>query len=165
MRSRLRSRLELPAVIFRSGRRISRTLHPKMRRHRRARELRDHAASGRILPQTQRPSAFVHVKVVRPYSHSLSDDEKLYRVPEELEADAATDPIKKFAELLMTDGIASSEDLAALRKEVDAEVNKASDIAVDTPQPAPETALRNVFSPDVSSDRSPHLRYGRRSGT
>ena len=93
--------------------------------------------------------AFVHAKVVRPYSHSLSDDEKLYRIPEELEADAATDPIKKFAELLMTDGIASSEDLAALRKEVDAEVNKASDIAVDTAQPAPETALRNVFSPDV----------------
>ncbi|HQZ94811.1 MAG TPA: dehydrogenase E1 component subunit alpha/beta [Pyrinomonadaceae bacterium] len=93
--------------------------------------------------------AFVHAKVVRPYSHSLSDDEKLYRIPEELEADAATDPIQKFAEFLMTDGVVSSEQLEALRKEVDAEVTKASDIAVDTPQPAPETALRNVFSPDV----------------
>jgi len=93
--------------------------------------------------------AFVHAKVVRPYSHSLSDDEKLYRIPEEIEADAATDPIKKFAELLMTDGIATSEDLAQLRKEVDAEVTKASDIAVDSPQPAAETALRNVFSPDI----------------
>lgn len=93
--------------------------------------------------------AFVHAKVVRPYSHSLSDDEKLYRPTEEIESDAATDPIKRFGELLMTDGIASSEQLEALRKEVDAEVNKAADIAVDTPQPAPETALRNVFSPDV----------------
>jgi 2-oxoisovalerate dehydrogenase E1 component len=93
--------------------------------------------------------AFIHAKVVRPYSHSLSDDEKLYRPAEEIEADAATDPIKKFGELLMTDGIASSEQLEALRKEVDAEVNKAADIAVETPQPAPETALRNVFSPDV----------------
>ncbi len=93
--------------------------------------------------------AFIHAKVVRPYSHSLSDDEKLYRPAEELEADAATDPIKKFAEFLMTDGIASSEELEALRKEVDAEVTAASDIAIDTPQPAPETALRNVFSPDV----------------
>ncbi len=93
--------------------------------------------------------AFVHAKVVRPYSHSLSDDEKLYRPTEELEADAATDPIKKFAEFLMTDGIASFEELDALRKEVDAEVNAASDIAIETPQPAPETALRNVFSPDV----------------
>ena len=93
--------------------------------------------------------AFIHAKVVRPYSHSLSDDEKLYRPAEELEADAATDPIKKFGELLMTEGIVSSEELEALRKEVDAEVTAASDIAVDSPQPAPETALRNVFSPDV----------------
>jgi len=93
--------------------------------------------------------AFVHAKVTRPYSHSLSDDEKLYRPTEELEADAATDPIKKYAEFLMTEGIASSEDLEALRKEVDAEVNAAADIAIETPQPAPETAFRNVFSPDI----------------
>ena len=93
--------------------------------------------------------AFIRGKVVRPYSHSLSDDEKLYRPVEELEADAAIDPIKKYAEFLMTEGIASSETLEALRKEVDEEVNKAADIAIETPQPAPETAHRNVFSPDI----------------
>lgn len=93
--------------------------------------------------------AFVHAKVIRPYSHSLSDDEKLYRPEEEREADAATDPITTFAEYLMTEGIASSEALEALRKEVDYEVTAAADIAIETPQPAPETALRNVFSPDV----------------
>lgn len=93
--------------------------------------------------------AFIHAKVVRPYSHSLSDDEKLYRPAEEIEADAATDPIRRFGELLMTDGIATSEELEALRKEVDSEVNEAADIAIETPQPAPETALRNVFSPDI----------------
>ena len=93
--------------------------------------------------------AFIHAKVVRPYSHSLSDDEKLYRPAGEIEADAATDPIKKYAEFLMTEGIASSEDLEALRKEVDLEINNAADIAIETPQPAGETAYRNVFSPDV----------------
>jgi 2-oxoisovalerate dehydrogenase E1 component len=93
--------------------------------------------------------AFVHGKVIRPYSHSLSDDEKLYRPDEEREADAARDPIKTFAEFLMTEGIASSEDLETLRKQVDAEINEAADIALATPQPAPESALRNVFSPDV----------------
>ncbi|MBP6002483.1 MAG: dehydrogenase E1 component subunit alpha/beta [Pyrinomonadaceae bacterium] len=93
--------------------------------------------------------AFVHAKVIRPYSHSLSDDEKLYRPTEELEADAATDPIRKYAEFLMTEGIASSEALEALRKEVDVEINEASDIAIETPQPAPESAYRNVFSPDI----------------
>jgi len=93
--------------------------------------------------------AFIHAKVIRPYSHSLSDDEKLYRPTEELQADAAIDPIKKYAEFLMTEGIASSEDLETLRKLVDEEVNKAADIAIETPQPAAETAFRNVFSPDV----------------
>lgn len=99
--------------------------------------------------------AFVHGKVIRPYSHSLSDDEKLYRPDEERQADAEIDPIKTFAEFLMTEGIISSEKLEALRKEVDDEVNKAADIAIETPQPAPESALRNVFSPDVDpTDRS-----------
>ncbi|MCW5959939.1 MAG: hypothetical protein KIS76_07235 [Pyrinomonadaceae bacterium] len=93
--------------------------------------------------------AFVHTKVIRPYSHSLSDDEKLYRPEEERQKDAERDPIKTFAEFLMTEGIASSEDLESLRKSVDKEVNEAADIAVETPQPAPETALRNVYSPDV----------------
>ncbi|HMQ04508.1 MAG TPA: dehydrogenase E1 component subunit alpha/beta [Pyrinomonadaceae bacterium] len=93
--------------------------------------------------------SFIHGKVIRPYSHSLSDDEKLYRPDEEREADASIDPIKTYAEFLMTEGIASSEQLEALRKDVDDEVNKAADIAIETPQPAPETALRNVFSPDV----------------
>ncbi|MGD9588580.1 MAG: thiamine pyrophosphate-dependent enzyme [Pyrinomonadaceae bacterium] len=93
--------------------------------------------------------AFIHGKVIRPYSHSLSDDEKLYRPDEEREADARIDPIKTYAEFLMTEGIVSSEQLEALRKEVDEEVNKAADIAIETPQPAPESALRNVFSPDV----------------
>lgn len=93
--------------------------------------------------------AFIHAKVIRPYSHSLSDDERLYRPEEEREAEAARDPIRTFAEFLMTEGIASSEQLEELRRSVDAEVNEAADIAVATPQPAGPTALRNVFSPDV----------------
>jgi 2-oxoisovalerate dehydrogenase E1 component len=99
--------------------------------------------------RARKGAAFVHAKVIRPYSHSLSDDEKLYRPEEERQADAAIDPIKTFAEFLMTEGIISSEDLESLRKEVDAEVNEAADIAINTPQPPPESAHRNVFSPDV----------------
>lgn len=99
--------------------------------------------------------AFVHAKVIRPYSHSLSDDEKLYRPDEERQAEAERDPIKTFAEFLMTEKIATSEELEALRKAVDAEVNEAAEIAVATPQPAGPTALRNVFSPDIDpTDRS-----------
>ncbi|HBR57280.1 MAG TPA: dehydrogenase [Blastocatellia bacterium] len=99
--------------------------------------------------RARRGPAFIHAKVIRPYSHSLSDDEKLYRPEEERQAEAAVDPIKTYAEFLMTEGIASSEELERLRKEINTEINAAADLAVETPQPAGETALRNVFSPDV----------------
>jgi 2-oxoisovalerate dehydrogenase E1 component len=99
--------------------------------------------------RARKGAAFIHAKVIRPYSHSLSDDEKLYRPQEELEIDAAIDPIKTYAEFLMTEKIATSEDLEALRKTVDAEINEAADIALATPQPPPESAFRNIFSPDI----------------
>ena len=99
--------------------------------------------------RTRQGAAFVHAKVVRPYSHSLSDDEKLYRPEEERSADAAIDPITKFAVVLMENGFASSEDLQEIRQIADKEINDAADIALVTPQPAPESALRNVYSPDV----------------
>src|SRR4030095_16957878 len=87
--------------------------------------------------------------------HSWSDDEKLYRPEEEREADAAIDPIKTYAEFLMTEGVATSEQLEVLRKEVDDEINRAADIPGETPQPEGPTALRNVFSPDVDpTDRA-----------
>jgi 2-oxoisovalerate dehydrogenase E1 component len=42
----------------------------------------------------RRGPALIHAHVTRPYSHSLSDDEKLYKVPEEREA--ACDPLSKL---------------------------------------------------------------------
>jgi 2-oxoisovalerate dehydrogenase E1 component len=93
--------------------------------------------------------AFIHAKVIRPYSHSLSDDERLYRPEEERQQDAENDPITTYGEFLMTEGIISSEDLEKVRNEVNAEIAIATDEALASPQPAPETAHRNVYSEDV----------------
>ena len=51
--------------------------------------------------------AFVHAQVIRPYSHSLSDDEVLYRPPEERDADAARDPLNTFPAWLVRQGHAT----------------------------------------------------------
>jgi len=93
--------------------------------------------------------AFVHAKVIRPYSHSLSDDEKLYKPPAEREAEARRDPIKRFAEFLKANGLATDEDLAAMAADVEAEVNDAADKALAAPKPSKDTATLWLYSPDV----------------
>jgi 2-oxoisovalerate dehydrogenase E1 component len=93
--------------------------------------------------------ALVHAKVIRPYSHSLSDDEVLYRPAEEREADAARDPITQFPKWLIAQGHATEAEIAAISDEVDAIVLSATDDALAQPQPGPETVYDFVYSPDV----------------
>ncbi|MDT7809107.1 MAG: 2-oxoisovalerate dehydrogenase component [Acidobacteriota bacterium] len=93
--------------------------------------------------------ALVHAKVIRPYSHSLSDDEKLYRPDEERTTDAERDPIKRFGVLLVEEGLATQEELQKLKDEIDREVSEAADAALASPQPEPATATLFVYSPDV----------------
>ncbi len=93
--------------------------------------------------------ALVHAKVIRPYSHSLSDDEKLYRPDEERAADAERDPVKRFGGVLIDEGIIDQEGLQRIKDEIDAAVSAAADEALASPQPAAETAKLFVYSPDV----------------
>jgi 2-oxoisovalerate dehydrogenase E1 component len=93
--------------------------------------------------------AVVHAKVTRPYSHSYSDDETLYKTKAERDDEAARDPIKRMAEYLVANGIATDADLAATLAEVDAEIEEAADKALQAPKPARSTATQWVYSPDV----------------
>lgn len=93
--------------------------------------------------------ALVHAKVIRPYSHSLSDDERLYRSDEERTSDAERDPVKKFGALLVEESLVTQAELQQIKDEIDREVNEATDIALSSPQPAPETVTEFVYSPDV----------------
>jgi 2-oxoisovalerate dehydrogenase E1 component len=109
--------------------------------------------------------AFVHARVIRPYSHSLSDDERLYKTPDERAMEMRRDPIVRLAELLKAHDIATENELAAILDEVDGEVNEAADRALQLPRPAPETATLYVYSPvvDPTSDAfaTTALREGR----
>jgi 2-oxoisovalerate dehydrogenase E1 component len=97
----------------------------------------------------RRGVAFVHATVIRPYSHSLSDDEKLYKTATEREAEARRDPITRMQHFLKTEGLASDDELKAMLKDVELEVNAASDEALAAPKPLPDEAMTFVFSPDV----------------
>lgn len=96
-----------------------------------------------------RGPSFVHARVIRPYSHSLSDDEKLYRAETERVSDAERDPIKRFGALMIQEGVASQDELQQLKDEVNREINEAADTALASAQPAPETATDFVYSPTV----------------
>jgi 2-oxoisovalerate dehydrogenase E1 component len=97
----------------------------------------------------RRGPALVHARTIRPYSHSLSDDEVLYRPAEERESDAARDPIARFPEWLVAQGHATEADIKRIQDEVDAEALAAVDDALAQPQPGAETIHFAVYSPDV----------------
>lgn len=93
--------------------------------------------------------ALVHAHVIRPYSHSLSDDEVHYRSSAEREADAARDPLVTFPAHLLEQGIATEAELELIRSKVEEEIEVATEVALAAPQPAVTTIHDFVYSPDV----------------
>ena len=93
--------------------------------------------------------AFVHGHCVRPYSHSLSDDDKLYRSAAEREADALRDPITLLQMRLLREGILSEEQINALEHELDREAEEAAERALEAPLPTVESIADYVYSPDL----------------
>lgn len=98
--------------------------------------------------------ALLHAHCVRPYSHSMSDDERMYRTDEELAAQDARDPLKRTRALLVESGIAGPEELDALEAEAERAVAEAADQALEHPQPPVDTVLRHLYSEDVDPTSS-----------
>ncbi len=96
--------------------------------------------------------AVVHGHVVRPYSHSLSEDEREYRSRAELEADALRDPISKMQVWLLREGILDAEGIDALERRADEEVQRAADRAERAAPPAVASILRHQYSEDLRPD-------------
>ncbi len=110
----------------------------------------------------RRGPALIHAHVIRHYSHSLSDDEKLYKTAEEREEEAHRDPLSKFSLFLVREGLLDQKQIEALEAAVDREVREAGDQALAAEPPAIESIRVNVYSPDVdptsaSFDAPPQL--------
>jgi 2-oxoisovalerate dehydrogenase E1 component len=97
----------------------------------------------------RRGPALVHAHVTRPYSHSLSDDEKLYKRAEERENEARRDPLSNFSLFLVREGLLDQKEIEAMETEVDREVRDAADQALAAATPEPSTIFENVYSPDI----------------
>ena len=101
-----------------------------------------------------RGPALVHAHCIRPYSHSLSDDERLYKPPAEREAESARDPVLLFPKFLIDEGVLDRRMLQDIAYETDEEVNQATQQALHDEAPDPATALQHLYSDtvDVTSD-------------
>ncbi len=95
--------------------------------------------------------AFVHGHVIRPYSHSLSDDEKLYRPESERKEEVKRDPITRFQLFLIREGILDEKGISELEASVEAEVQEATDKALEAAFPARDSYKRHVFSEDLDA--------------
>jgi 2-oxoisovalerate dehydrogenase E1 component len=104
--------------------------------------------------RTGRGPAFIHAHVIRPYSHSLSDDERLYRPDVERQRDAARDPITRMQMFLLRENILDEKGINNLEKQVDEELQAAVDRALHAAPPVPETVTRFVYSPDLDPTSS-----------
>ncbi|HVJ05169.1 MAG TPA: dehydrogenase E1 component subunit alpha/beta [Candidatus Saccharimonadales bacterium] len=113
--------------------------------------LQSYAAMGRAVEHVRsgKGPALVHGHVIRPYSHSLSDDEKLYRPEIERKKDAERDPIASFQKFLIAEGILDTASAQKLQREVDAEVQAASDAALDAAFPEKSSYALHVYSEDL----------------
>jgi len=98
--------------------------------------------------------AFIHTHVIRPYSHSLSDDERLYRPDAERQRDAARDPITRMQMFLIREGILDEKGINRLEKQVEDDLQVAVDRALGAPPPTPETITDYVYSPDIDPTSS-----------
>ena len=104
--------------------------------------------------RARKGAGFVHAHVIRPYSHSLSDDERLYRPEMERQRDAAHDPISRMQMFLIREGILDEKAINHLENEVEQEVQEATDRALEAAPAAPESVTRFVYSPDLDPTSS-----------
>ena len=101
-----------------------------------------------------RGPAFVHAHVIRPYSHSLSDDERLYRPESEREREAQRDPVSRMQMFLLREGVLDEKGITELEKGVEDELQGAVDRALDALPPAPESVTDFVYSHDLDPTTS-----------
>jgi pyruvate dehydrogenase E1 component alpha subunit len=87
----------------------------------------------------------IECKTYRHKGHSRVDPAK-YRPKEEVEKWLAKDPIKRFKEKLLQTNTLTESEIQQIEKEVSDEIEEAVKFAMESPYPAPEEALEDVYA-------------------
>jgi 2-oxoisovalerate dehydrogenase E1 component len=87
--------------------------------------------------------------VVRPYSHSLSDDERLYKTEEVRQQEAKRDPLARLARLLIEEKGVTEKELKEIEAALEHEIREAADLALAAESVSSHTVLDYVYSPGV----------------
>jgi len=90
--------------------------------------------------------ALVHAHCTRPYSHSLSDDERSYKTKHEREEEALRDPLASFPKFLIEEGLIQAEELEHLVREIDHGILEDTHRALKAAPPDPDTALDHLYA-------------------
>ncbi len=93
--------------------------------------------------------ALVHASVIRPYSHSLSDDERLYKPKVEREQEALRDPLTTFPEFLIHEGYLDRHALERITRETEAEVGEITQRVLREAPPAKGSVFEFLYSDEV----------------
>ncbi|HKS97403.1 MAG TPA: thiamine pyrophosphate-dependent enzyme, partial [Terriglobia bacterium] len=113
--------------------------------------LESYHAAGRCVEHVRqhRGPAFLHAHVIRPYSHSLSDDERAYKAEETRQREAKLDPLTRWARYLVDERAVTEKKLKEIEEQVEEEIRAAADQALAAEPPKPESLMLYLYSPTV----------------
>jgi 2-oxoisovalerate dehydrogenase E1 component len=97
-----------------------------------------------------RGPALVHAHCIRPYSHSLSDDERYYKTAREREDEAARDPLTNFQQFLIEEALIEGHEIDQMVREIQHHIYEDVKVALEAVPPAPETAFLHLYSETVN---------------
>jgi 2-oxoisovalerate dehydrogenase E1 component len=93
--------------------------------------------------------ALVRASVIRPYSHSFSEDERTYKPKVERDAEALRDPLRQFPEFLIREHYADRSALERIMRAIDSEIQEVSLRVLKEPPPASGSSMRFLYSDKV----------------
>jgi 2-oxoisovalerate dehydrogenase E1 component len=93
--------------------------------------------------------ALVHAHCIRPYSHSLSEDERSYKTRHEREEEALRDPLVTFPKFLVEEGVIEASELDKIVREIEAGILEDTHRAMEAAPPEPGTALLHLYSEKI----------------